>query len=345
MRTRGAVANALSFALASGLTIAALGTIRPLPDRPFLRAKFEHWTAHHEDYDTIFLGSSRVLRAFDPKTYDTTMERLGTPTRSFNFGIPGMRGHEADALLRRILACEPTALRTVLLEFPDYTEKFPDGNALVSDRSVWWHDLRTTLDVLVTASRADSPLPERVADAMTHLRLAFANLTNVGGASLLLESWFVSRPKDDDRAAVMLTLNGFAPIPRGREPTNPTEEKYSDPNSRIVEEIAGRIERRHAIDDSFAQFHHEALERRIDLLESRGLRVTHVTIPNHLPLSVAYRCVERGLLRSFAPLNDPRAFSNLYRTMYFSDGAHMNDTGARAFSAALADFMVRANEH
>lgn len=331
--------------MACGVAVAALATFRPMPDRPFLRAKFEHWETHHGDYDTIFLGSSRVLRAFDPESYDAVMERHGTPTRSFNFGIPGMRGHEADALLRRILACKPTALRTVLLEFPDYTEKFPDGNALVSDRSVWWHDLRATIDVLVTASRADAPLLERAADAITHLRLGFANLANVGGASLLFESLFAHRPNDDERAMTMLGLHGFAPIPQGREATNATEEKYSDPNSRIVEEMAGRIERRHAIDDNFAQFNHEALTRRIDRLASRDILAIHVTVPNHVPLSMAYRCDERGLLPHFAPLNDPRAFSSLYRTMYFSDGAHMNDLGARAFSTALAEFMIRAEKH
>ena len=44
-----------------------------------------------DDYQAIFIGSSRIYRQVDPATFDATFAAAGVPMRSFNLGAPDMR--------------------------------------------------------------------------------------------------------------------------------------------------------------------------------------------------------------------------------------------------------------
>src|SRR5262245_53338899 len=50
-------------------------------------AKLEYWDAHADEFDTVFLGSSHVLRAFVPEEFDREMTAAGYECSSFNFGV------------------------------------------------------------------------------------------------------------------------------------------------------------------------------------------------------------------------------------------------------------------
>ena len=70
-------------------------------------------------YDLVFVGSSLVYRSIDPRIIDEELARAGFRVRSYNLGLPGMRPHEANALLRQVLATKPARLRWAVVEVAD----------------------------------------------------------------------------------------------------------------------------------------------------------------------------------------------------------------------------------
>src|SRR6185369_9557893 len=124
---------------------ALLSEIQPLV--PEAREKYAWLAGHADDYDTLFLGSSRVYRGIIPAVFDKLTAAAGVPTHSFNLGIDGMKPPEDAYVLERVLALRPKRLRWVFIETGDVRQNVIRGG--VGDvRSVHWHDTRRTILVL-----------------------------------------------------------------------------------------------------------------------------------------------------------------------------------------------------
>lgn len=324
---------------------AGIAKLCPLPDPYHLRPKFEYFSQHCDDYDVVFVGSSRVLRGFDPAAFDTRIRELGGSSRSFNFGIPGMRGHEAERVIEMILDLHPKNLRHLLVEFPEFRATFPDDDWANSERAVWWHDLRNTLSVLGSVIRDDDSPSERARLGLHHLRLMLAALLNYGSIDSVLERWVASRAKEDRFVAELLGRDGFARYSDATAPKNEIERRHADPSSLIMEEFAPRIGLRNTREALSPTYNVSALERQIDRITRDGIELRYVTIPCSEATPDAYRCAERGLLPGFLPLNDPERYPAMWKTRFYSDGTHMKESGAREFSRLLAEaFLAKSGD-
>lgn len=104
--------------------------------------KLEYWRAHAAEYDTVFLGSSHVFRAFVPAEFDRATAGFDFPTRSFNFGVQAVHLLEQRYLLGQILAAHPELAR-VFFEYQWLTPQLDPQNAF-NPRTVYWHDAETT---------------------------------------------------------------------------------------------------------------------------------------------------------------------------------------------------------
>jgi len=104
--------------------------------------KLEYWNAHAPEYDTVFLGSSHVFRAFVPAEFDRATGELGLETHSFNFGVQAVQLLEQRDLLRRILEAHP-GLERVCFEYQWLCPQVDPDNAF-NPRTVYWHDAETT---------------------------------------------------------------------------------------------------------------------------------------------------------------------------------------------------------
>jgi hypothetical protein len=104
--------------------------------------KLEYWRAHAHEYDTVFLGSSHVFRAFVPAEFDRDTAGFGVATKSFNFGVQAVQLLEQRHLLHAILDARPELERV----FFEYQWLFPqvDPQNAFSPRTVYWHDPETT---------------------------------------------------------------------------------------------------------------------------------------------------------------------------------------------------------
>src|SRR5262245_19965519 len=79
-----------------GIVAIGLRQLVPWPEEYGLRAKYDWYRDHKDEFDGVFIGSSRVFRGFDPLVVDGELATRGVPARTFNLGVGGMVTFEMD---------------------------------------------------------------------------------------------------------------------------------------------------------------------------------------------------------------------------------------------------------
>ncbi len=98
----------------------AIGRRLPFPNVPDLAARLHYYEKHRDQYDTLFIGSSRFRHQVMPEAFDAEANAEGVATRSINIGYAGMWLPESYYFLRQFLALKSTHLKWVVIEFMDY---------------------------------------------------------------------------------------------------------------------------------------------------------------------------------------------------------------------------------
>lgn len=72
--------------------------------------------AHKDDFDIIFVGSSRVFHGLSPRIFDQETRASGQHWRSFNLGMDKMGMAQSAAIIRELVATGPRRLKYVFFE-------------------------------------------------------------------------------------------------------------------------------------------------------------------------------------------------------------------------------------
>lgn len=123
------------------LSSAVMRRFLPFPQIHGIEAKLAWLTEHGADYDTLFIGSSRVLWHIIPQQFDAAMAGAARPTHSFNLGYTSMRPPEDSYVLEKALEVRREPLRFVVVEADEIALKVRDEIAGTS-RQDYWHDPR-----------------------------------------------------------------------------------------------------------------------------------------------------------------------------------------------------------
>jgi hypothetical protein len=102
-----------------------------------LEAKWTDFERTADEFDIVFLGTSRVERHIDPRVVDATFAELGVQVRSYNLGLPKMSVLEGAELIRRIERRRPRRLKLVIMEPTLYLY---DADNWSTDRAMAEHD-------------------------------------------------------------------------------------------------------------------------------------------------------------------------------------------------------------
>jgi hypothetical protein len=86
--------NAIVGAAAFLGTCIALHAFLPSPNVQEVGTKMRFFAAHKDEFDTIFVGSSRIYRGVSPSAFDEVMGKAGVPSHTFNFDVNGMHPPE-----------------------------------------------------------------------------------------------------------------------------------------------------------------------------------------------------------------------------------------------------------
>ena len=124
----------------------------PSPEVGELTDKIHELERNSGTIDTVAIGSSRILHAFDPDRFDRAAEQAGCPVHSYNLGIGGLNLIEMRYVLRRLAAHRPPRLARALFDPPN-------------DIHVEFANLRSQR-VWVTTDPREAPIA--VADILSH---------------------------------------------------------------------------------------------------------------------------------------------------------------------------------
>jgi hypothetical protein len=324
-------ASLLAFAATFILSCAAIGRFLPFPDVPVVRTKVAHFAAHHDDYDTLFLGSSHFYYQVIPSVFDTLTAGSGHPTRSFNAGIAGLRPPEDGYLLDRFLALSRGNLRHVFFELAILRTRLDNAD---SRRAVYWHDWRrmrmiwrATMSELGKKNLSDGigPVRERLCNLLVHLLLFLRHETNVGRGEIVTARFTALRPAQSANADLGAALDGWIP-------TNLPEVMQGEMLSRYEREVAERRRQpaRKYFGDSISQ---EALYRMVDAIEKVGAIPVLVVPPTTDTKN--FRPIGGGSRFIILDFCDLETFPELYEPGHRLDLTHLNTAGARIFSRLL----------
>jgi hypothetical protein len=193
-----ALGNIIVFLLAAALMAAAIGTITPEPNVPIVTAKVTWFREQGEDFDVLFLGSSRTYRQVIPEMFDTLMTAAGHPVKTYNLGIDGMRPPEDTYVLEQALRKRRKPLRWVFVECsPLRLAMRPEDRGTL--RATYWHDARRTATLFRRAFLADEKkrkwkdrfkqIARYWPDFEDHAEYFFHNATQVGRGYVAVENF------------------------------------------------------------------------------------------------------------------------------------------------------------
>jgi hypothetical protein len=303
----------------------------PWPENSQLRVKWRHFAAHQDEFDAVFVGSSRVLRAFVPAEFE---KALRADARAFNFGVSGMRELEAEHLVERILSERPARLKWLLVEWQTPDPLRPDRSERLTDRSVYWHTPAATLRAFEAIAHLDVGLDERAAGIVNHVLPFLAWATNYGAARAVIED-LLGRPVKkwshlaSDR--LLLRRRGYAPI---LEPDVEWDRKRWPPGPRQWAFLLNDLDRGNG--DVVENPDARVAERILARASALGVRVVFVVMPGRDPTPEAYRLAEAGRLAPLLAYNQPPRFPELYELAHRFDAKYLNHEGAVLFSRRLA---------
>jgi len=319
-------------------TTVLLRNLQSPPLTPTLRPKLDSFLADKDAYDAVFIGSSRVQRGVQPQVIDERLSSPGRRFRSFNLGVPGMDGFEADRVLREVLASDPERLRLVVLEVPQW--RVPGlAPSRHTERYVEWHDLPATCAVLGSIWRQPFPLAAKLTRTWEHLRAFLLRASNYATAARF---GAVRAPAVERLVAGLAAVRGYLPLHedlggrladrRRRFLAAPAE--YRGKVARL-RRLAGRGTLASAEVDR--RYDRRALARQVERVRASGARAVYLAPPLLTPAADYARMAREGLIPHLIDLRDPREFAELFDPRNRFDREHMNQDGARLMSAIIAE--------
>ena len=298
--------------------------------------KLTFFAKHKDEFDTLFLGSSRFYYAVSPEIFDSVTRENGVPTRTFNFGIDGMNPPENFYLLDQILKAEPRNLKSVFVEVADIETK-SHANILSTQRLLYWHDwprtaltLRKALDPRGTTEwyKKLNRLWSARRTFVLHLSLFEKQFTNVGRAADFLPS-HTDIPAE--KSSFQLGPNGDGYRLAGT-PMSP--ERAENFRRKLSEEVAAA---RPEFIDPYADSAYRDCAAKIRRL---GAEPIFVAPPGLYQSPTLFRkSPPPGSLLIF---NDSRAYPQLYDTKFRVDEQHLTNEGSAEFTRLLALELVRS---
>lgn len=324
------------------ITCVCLRVVLPFPEIDGgVSQKFRFFAAHKDEFDTLFIGSSRVYFQISPAIFDRVTRESGMPTHSFNFGVGGMYLSETGYLLEQILNLKPRNLRWVFVEYDELqTEWSPENQT--SRRALYWADWRRISLLLRKLTDAGTdplwlPSPAKLRDIVlrqkdeknTRSLLTFyagqfeKNYTNVARAADVLQ-YFLGRDTKERRVRYLgAASDGYVTRPIRMSPTQVAE--YERGLAAAMAQTDTHPLSLYAV---------EAYRQCAQEVRKIGATPIFLITPNTTQINVASE--SNGLTGVVMAFNNPRTYPSLYRSSVRRDGQHLTKSGAEEFTHIVA---------
>ena len=324
------------------ITCVGLRVVLPFPEIDGgVSQKFRFFAAHKDEFDTLFIGSSRVYFQISPAIFDRVTRESGMPTHSFNFGVGGMYLPETSYLLEQILNLKPRNLRWVFIEYDELQTKWSPENQ-TSRRALYWADWKRVSLLLRKLTDAGTdpvwlPSPAKLRDIVlrqkgeknTRSLLTFyagqfeKNYTNVARAADVLQ-YFLGRDTKGRRARYLgVASDGYV-----------TRPNRMSPNQVAAYERGLAAAMAQTDTHPLSPYAVEAYRQCAQEVRKIGATPIFLITPSTTQINVATEST--GLTGVVMAFNNPRTYPGLYRSSARRDGQHLTKSGAEEFTRIVA---------
>ncbi len=318
--------------LVGWLGIASLvGPLLPPPRLPVLSEKHAYFHAHADQYEAVFIGSSRVFRGFAPLIFDAALQEHGHSLRTFNFAMEAVWPPESFYRVHEFLRLR-SRVRWVFIELLPVNPRLTPDNARTL-RSIYWHDWRHTLLAwrAIAGDGAFTPGEKRRWIAL-HAELFLRRLARISSASAPLEP--VLRPEvlktlQEERSlnSRWIDTGGFVPEPNELMP--------ADTATAFREQVAAYV--RNLTPRSLPEYLRAELRDLVAAVRARGAVPVFVVTPSTSRAENFADLRDQGIDADLISFKGPARFPALYDPALHFDGPHLNEQGAHEFSRLFAD--------
>ena len=324
------------------ITCVGLRVVLPFPEIDGgVSQKFRFFAAHRDEFDTLFIGSSRVYFQISPAIFNRVTRESGLPTHSFNFGIGGMYLPETSYLLEEILNVKPRNLKWVFIEYDEMQTKWSPENQ-TSRRALYWADWKRVSLLLRKLTDAGTdplslPSPAKLRDIAlrredeknTRSLLTFyagqleKNYTNVSRAADVF-SQFLGRDTKERRASYLgAASDGYVTRPNRMSPNQAAA--YERGLAAAMAQTDVR---------PLSPYASEAYRQCAQEVRKIGATPIFLITPSTTEINVS---AENASLREVVmAFNNPRTYPNLYHSSVRRDGQHLTKSGAEEFTRIVA---------
>ena len=331
-------------ALVGGFTVSSslLRRAYPVLDGSTIRQKLTAFEERHDDFDTLFLGSSRVHHQISPALFDQITRAAGIPTRSFNIGVDALFPPEDSFIAEQIFAAGPKRLRWVFVEvsmfLPTFSEQSPEA-----PRSVYWHDwVRTQMavrDILHQSKDFEwSKRKKRMKSwqasfdrCVLHAQMFARYCSNFGRGAAGFSELLTGRK--------FVPKQGLGPDDDGYVPILRPDGMYPHDLQRYQKALVERGDNPVPY-ESLSPVGQENLDRILKLVRKAGATPVLVVAPALSPIVFVPRKPAKELFLDFS---DVHAWPELYRNEHRADIGHLTKTGSEFYTRYIAEGWLAAN--
>ena len=325
-----------------------------------------HFDSGKDEFDVVFVGSSRFQRSIDPAVFDRHASLGNQDLRSFNYSMVGMRMPEIMARVDWILEQEPRKLRWLFVELTSLDPRLRFENRR-GRRMISWHTPRATIDCLRVIAASSRTPRAKLDAALPHLAEFAYRSTNVGLGPEALErrlgtashgpqlAYFDGYESDEEEArrkrrgrrieeaadSTSQRSPTSTPDPTPEPATAPELEDRSPPATQPAQSALEPESPAYSEgEDEFPDEQARVLAAFIERVESAGVELIFVRPPRSPRDRTSARASRSGMLPKLFVYNAVEPYAYLYDGALKRDLAHLNTAGAAVFSKLLAtDFL------
>lgn len=311
---------------------------------PDLETKYEFYRSRADDYDTLFIGSSRFYRHISPSVFDNIVAEI-EPVQSFNLGVAAFPAPQPFWLYERILEDDPEHLKYVFIEISPPGDSPPNTN-LHTKRFVYWYNFEDTVFLIRSVIRSDTSIPVKLDFLGIHVMTLLEKQFNIGMGLDIVEFWgrdttntlneFYLGRQLDGFHSLDQQLEKFPGISRGIS----NSQQAFEANPQVLTNRTRQSQQAFNLEEStleFNEIYFQEIERIIELSTARNIHIIFVLPPR---LGNEYL----SILPTFyhiAPehrieLGNPKLYPELYAPEHTFDVGHLNSEGAAVFTELLA---------
>lgn len=330
------LAHVVAFLAALAATALAIRRLDPEPVQSWMRAKLDHFASVSDQFDTVFVGSSRVQFGIDPERFDARMAALGDPTRSYNLAFGGMRQHDYTFVLDWLAQHRPPRLRRVVVELHEWSQGirgaqwFADMDIELHTAGLLWPRCRSAL--LDTCGPLEKA--EQLHFVLAHTTL---NVLSVGRGPRLVDSLLRRWRGDPAPPLAAMPRNGHARI---EDLGMPQVLEY---HRRFLadQELASTVTAKIMEPPPTGAFDHASFRAQAAHIRALGATPLFLVPPTW---EGHFRgrdgLVDAGRDARILDLDHPQFQRPLFDPLLYYDQSHLNESGCARFSDYFAERLV-----